>query len=330
MTHALFKRKSLATRPVSCDLCGSDTPIPIAKRDRTGQPLITVGCTCCGMIYSNPMPTDEALAEYYAADYRAHYQGQSRPRQLHLLRGEKRAAERLALLREHVPDGATVLDIGAGAGEFVAALAKHGMTGRGIEPSRDFASFARSHYGADVRTGDWTTLDPAEGLVDAVTLHHVMEHLAQPTDVMLKIRSVLKDGGILYIAVPDISDTRRSPHARWHMGHVQNFAPATLDMLAQKTGFVPVGGSKTTRLYRKEALPESWAPDHVAGAAVIDAVRRHTTLRHFATLTPFRRFANRSLRHGAERFNSADPKTKRMGAAAALAATAAAFIAMVD
>lgn len=312
MPLRLFRRSILEGRLVSCPLCGGTEHRVVGRRDRHFGPLTNVGCEACGLIFTNPMPTDAALEAFYELDYRKEYQGGAEPRAVHLLRGEQRAAARLAALAPFIPSGATVLDLGAGAGEFVACLGKAGYAARGIEPSADFSAFARRHYQAEVAQGTWQDLLPEQGLYDAVTMHHVLEHLSDPVAVLMQLRVILKEKGILAIAVPDISDRRRSPQGRWHVGHVLSFAPATLDALAVKCSFEPVGGAGTARFFRKAELPSAWQPDRAMAQRILAEVTGHTVMRHYFGMTPYRRFIERTRRHASERFQALPPEKQTL------------------
>lgn len=333
MPLRLSRDANLDSRGVSCPVCDGTDHIPISSHDRHFAPLTNVGCKACGLIFTNPMPTDEALAGFYEQDYRREYQGEATPRPVHLLRGEQRAIERLAALRSHISPPAAILDLGAGAGEFVACLSRAGFAAKGLEPSLEFSAFARRHYGVDVAQGAWQQLSNGIGQFDLVTMHHVLEHLSEPVAALKRIREILKPKGLLAIAVPNIADRRRSPQGRWHIGHVLSFTPETLDMLAQKCGFEPIAGSGTSRLYRMREIPADWAPNSVMALEVLAQVKSHTVLRHYLGATPYRRFLERTRRHANERYLVLPPekqtRLKRfmamVGAAVAVAFGVASF-----
>lgn len=333
MPLPFLREAGLQGRPVSCPLCAGSRQSRVSSRDRHFARLTNVGCDDCGLIFTNPMPTDEALETFYERDYRKEYQGEASPRPVHLLRGEKRAEARLALLRPHLQPGAAVLDLGAGAGEFVASAAKAGFAARGIEPSVEFSAFARRHFGVDVRQGAWQSLDPAAGIFDIVTMHHVLEHLSEPVAALMHLRKILTPSGLLAISVPNIADPRRSPQGRWHKGHVLSFTPETLDLLAWKCGFEPVAGEGTARLYRKTEIPSDWQPDPDIARQILARVKAHNTIRHYMSVTPYRRFLERTRRHVGERLQVLSPEKRAslkragglIGAATAVAMGVAAF-----
>ncbi len=76
-------------------------------------------------------------------------------------------------------DPATVLDLGAGSGELVAALRARGVDAKGIEPKKDKVAAARTK-GVPLIHGRADKLaNPAES-VDWVAFRHVLHHLHSP------------------------------------------------------------------------------------------------------------------------------------------------------
>lgn len=277
----------------------------VGNCDRWLMPLRNVLCLHCGLVFLDPMPTEAELAAYYRETYRAHYHGSREPRPIALLRDERGARERMALLAPLLHPGARVLDIGAGTGAFVAAANAAGCRAEGVEPNQDFAAFATRHYGARVHPGLFEDSPLPEAGFDLISSSHVFEHLRRPDQAFARAHRLLRADGVLHVLVPDISDRRRTPSARWHVGHVHGFTRETLSMLAWKSGFdllpqaPPVGPHLLLR--RLEAPLADWMrfPDHAA--AMQRYFAEHTAWRHFTSATPYRRFLARMARFRRER-----------------------------
>jgi 2-polyprenyl-3-methyl-5-hydroxy-6-metoxy-1,4-benzoquinol methylase len=96
----------------------------------------------------------------------------------------------------------SVLDIGSSYGLFLKKVIEQGWDGFGVEPSRTEANFAREKFGVDVAE---TTIEDFVPLRkwDVITLWDVFEHLPNPTDALKKLKSLLRDDGILIIRVPN-------------------------------------------------------------------------------------------------------------------------------
>lgn len=277
----------------------------VGTRDRYWQPLRNVLCGRCGLVFLDPMPTSADIERYYRDEYRQHYHGDSRPRAKALLRDERGARERVALLAALLRQGDRVLDIGAGTGAFVGAARAAGWIAQGIEPHQGFAAFAREHYHAHIHP---TTLEDApltHGSFDLVTSSHVFEHLRAPDKAFALVHQLLKPKGFFHINVPDIADPNRTPSARWHFGHVHGFTRETLSMLAWRCGFEVLPKSPPSGpnllLQRLDQPLDDWLrfPNHASRMQTFFAA--HTTWRHFTSATPYRRFFARMRRFRRER-----------------------------
>jgi SAM-dependent methyltransferase len=106
------------------------------------------------------------------------------------------------LRRAGLPGRARVLDVGAGPGRLVAALASAGFDARGIEPSHRSASLAiQSGVAVERRSLE----DHDDSGLDAVSLWHVLEHLDDPPGALAAIRGWLRPGGLLLVGVPNLA-----------------------------------------------------------------------------------------------------------------------------
>ncbi|MCZ0811371.1 MAG: class I SAM-dependent methyltransferase [Pseudomonadota bacterium] len=154
-----------------------------------------------------------------------------------------------AYLADLAPGG-QIVDVGAGIGELVAALADRGFDASGIEPSCEASLYAQSQ-GRAVQQNDlvgWLNSVPekARPVCDAVTLLNVLEHLRDPGDALAQCHAMLTEGGILCIRVPnDFSDVQRAVVEttgcdRWWIrtpDHINYFDRESLTALLNAQGF---------------------------------------------------------------------------------------------
>ncbi|MBK1661799.1 class I SAM-dependent methyltransferase [Paracraurococcus ruber] len=285
--------------PIACTLCGGRDAVAVARLDRRLKPLTTVACTACGLLRSDPMPTEAELATYYTALYRLDYQMAGRgPSRAHVGRGRAEAARRLALLAPALPRGARVLDFGAGSGEFLAALAAAGHAPLGLEPGADYAAAARRRYGVPVLAASLAEAELPARSFDAITAHHVIEHLRDPVAALARLAGWLREDGVLYVSVPDLSPSDRPPFARFHFAHVHHFVPSTLLAAARRAGLEPDArfpAEGTTLVLRRAAAGP------VTAASVIDPARAAAIIAGFPPVSPLRHalsgaWAGRALR----------------------------------
>ena len=222
---------------ISCNLCGSDSWELVAEKDRHNAPLHTAICKDCGLVYTNPMPTIEAITQYYSKDYRASYKGVTTPKFKHIYRAGRMALERLERILPILHKGQTLVDMGSGGGEFVYLIHKLGLDVWGIEPNEGYGEYSRQEYGLPVQTGFWQTAEFAPNSVDVLTAHHVVEHFDDPQAAFHRFAEWIKPGGYLVIDVPNVESDNHAPEKKFHFAHLYNFSPYTLKMMAAKAGF---------------------------------------------------------------------------------------------
>lgn len=98
-----------------------------------------------------------------------------------------------------------ILDVGCGNGELLRDLKDAGFRyAEGIDPFLPDDAL-RAMQGSARRA----TLDEATGAYDLVMLHHVLEHIPEQLNTLLRIRHLLRPGGYCIIRVPIL------PNAAW-------------------------------------------------------------------------------------------------------------------
>src|SRR5215212_12104186 len=110
---------------------------------------------------------------------------------------------RRAMLQDEARRGERVLDLGCGAGRFVAALRDAGADPVGVELAEAALERARANApGADLRLVEPDGSLPLEhASVDLVWCSAVLEHVADTEQMLLEMRRVLRPGGRALITV---------------------------------------------------------------------------------------------------------------------------------
>jgi ubiquinone/menaquinone biosynthesis C-methylase UbiE len=125
----------------------------------------------------------------------------------------RRTAERnAAFLLPHLRPGMRLLDAGCGPGSITIGLAAAVAPGgeaigfdadaSAIDQARVLAA-ERAIENARFETGDIHRLPYADGSFDAAFVHAVLQHLANPLDVLREVRRVLRPGAVIGIADAD-------------------------------------------------------------------------------------------------------------------------------
>lgn len=279
---------------IPCNLCGATDVELVRSKDRHGQPLRSVICRCCGLVWTDPRPTPAEIREFYAKEYRLDYKGIYQPTLMHVYRSGKVALDRIGRLRPLLTPGLRLLDVGAGSGEVVYMLRAMGCDASGLEPNEGYARYASAVLGAPVTHGFYQDAAVASGSLDAVTMFHTVEHLDSPFDVMRRAREWLASGGFLFVEVPNVEAVCQQPHQQFHRGHLYHFNLATLEAMGRRAGYAVAGGSTSpdggniSVVFRKVDGPPAVSVGIPGNFDRVRSVlRRHTAVRHLLTRYPY-------------------------------------------
>jgi SAM-dependent methyltransferase len=157
---------------------------------------------------------------------------------------------RRRLLLGEIRAGERVLDLGCGAGRFVAAAREAGADVVGVDVAEAALERARRVApGADLRRIEQDgTLPLAHGEVDLVWCSEVLEHVPDTTGLLTEVRRVLRRDGRLLLTVPDHGRLKRTfiAFARFEahfdpLGqHLRFYTRRSLASTLDATGFVDV------------------------------------------------------------------------------------------
>ncbi len=225
---------------VNCLLCRADDPRSLFEAQdinllRPGT-FGVVQCRRCGLVYTNPRPTRDAMSAFYPDEYWAGPPlGDAQP---YLDRATRIALEQLG----QAQPGQTVLDVGCGVGTVLRVLSRQGWGVCGVDVSQHACELAREFAGTDVFCGTLEDANFAEENFDAVTLFDVAEHLPDPVATLRHIRRLLRPGGRVFIKVPNMAALQARLLRRWWYWldvprHLVHFSPRTLARALQAAGF---------------------------------------------------------------------------------------------
>jgi 2-polyprenyl-3-methyl-5-hydroxy-6-metoxy-1,4-benzoquinol methylase len=190
-------------------LCGFEEFDVIASNDRYGLTQQTVMCRSCGLILSNPRMTAAATEKFYESDrYRAIYEG-DQVEQISKQKWEqpKESNNYTFEIFSHVErnfsltPSTEILEFGAGAGSNLRSFVEADLKITGIDYSPQAVEIGR-RYGVNMVCGG---LEVIRGKYDIILINHVLEHFLDPIGSLKRLKEHLKEDGIMFIAVPNIS-----------------------------------------------------------------------------------------------------------------------------
>lgn len=233
----------------SCPVCSGTKFTPFIQcKDFTvsRETFQIVSCETCGFVATSPRPIEaEAYRFYQSEDYISH--SNTRKGLINKIYGAVRnisIKRKEALLREYT-NGRTLLDHGCGTGEFLNFCQQNGWKATGLEPGDDARNLAITNYGLNViKETEINLLE--EKRFDAITLWHVLEHVYPLNERVQKLRSLLKDDGVLIVAVPNHNTGEEAKYREnWAAydvpRHIWHFDQTSMKSLMENNGLQVVG-----------------------------------------------------------------------------------------
>ncbi len=153
------------------------------------------------MLITSPQPSEEKLSKYYESeDYISHTDTKKGLLSFlyHIVKNWS-LNKKVNLIKNEFGGTGSILDIGAGTGDFLKKAKTEGWNIYGVEPN-DKAVQISETKGVHLKL----SIDDFAGQqFDVVTLWHVLEHLPNLEETIKKIESLVRPNGILIIAVPN-------------------------------------------------------------------------------------------------------------------------------
>jgi SAM-dependent methyltransferase len=204
-----------------------------------GAPLVVDyhRCDGCGLLQQWPLPTD--LASLYE-DYPIHARKSIAYRLTQRI--VMRPSYYDAGAGAHAP-GNVILDFGCGDGGFLDTLQGRGFELVGYETDPDHARRVSEHLSLPVLADLDELVSRYEGRVDVVTMHFVLEHVADLASTFDTVHRLLRPGGTFYYVVPDPwSREGRLFKRAWHSldppRHLSFPTGPVAQLLADRHGFM--------------------------------------------------------------------------------------------
>ncbi|SMG43471.1 class I SAM-dependent methyltransferase [Arenibacter troitsensis] len=166
----------------------------------TGESFKLMHDPVLDMLITEPQP--ENLGRYYESeDYISHTDAKKSlvDKMYHTVKGYN-LKSKLSLINSYASTDKTLLDVGAGTGDFLVGAKHDGWKITGIEPN-GLARLKAGDKGV-LLLDDLNTL-PIGQKFEVITLWHVLEHLPDLDSQIAKLVGLLTEDGTLVVAVPN-------------------------------------------------------------------------------------------------------------------------------
>lgn len=140
-----------------------------------------------------------------------------------------------------------LLDVGCGPGFLVALANERGWTASGIDLNEWAVEHGRDVLGLDVVAGDLADSPWEPESFDAITMMDVIEHVADPDELLEAATALLRPGGVLAFLTPDAASLpsrvlgRRWPEALRPGEHIVLFSVEGLSTAIARHGLAASG-----------------------------------------------------------------------------------------
>jgi 2-polyprenyl-3-methyl-5-hydroxy-6-metoxy-1,4-benzoquinol methylase len=237
-------------KTVKCKVCGTEAYHLCDTPNEHGdiRTIQNYRCGNCGLVFvGTPITNDQLGAAYASMDSAKYYEEVGKTT-------ERKFQTALTNLRRlTVNERSSLIDIGAGRGDFLLFLKRAGfqcLSGQEIpgEDTRELEDNGITVY----KDYDYHSI-PSESF-DVVTSLDVMEHVPDPRKVAQSLYRILKPRGIMYFHTPCVTFTDRLMHRVqkvpgvgkvgriWQRGrtsifHLQNYTRNSLELILREAGF---------------------------------------------------------------------------------------------
>ncbi len=153
--------------------------------------------------------------------------------------------DRLRVLENAYSDGGVILDVGCGAGMFLARAREWGWATEGIDPSETALKYAKDTLGLYVSTTDITSLKSNH--YSAIHCSEVLEHVPDPERLLKHCHRVLRKNGMICVCVPNdfnplqmILKQKYGEYWVSYPWHINYFSFDSLSSLMAEAGFTVI------------------------------------------------------------------------------------------
>lgn len=230
----------------NCPVCaGTDIKEVMQAKDYTvsSEMFGIAHCNSCQHRFTNPVPGQEDIGPYYKSENYVSHTNTSKGIIFRLYQMVRkitlRSKQKLVSKSTGLSKGKH-LDIGSGAGAFLATMQNAGWDSLGLEPDPDAREVAKKDFGVSAKPIEHLFELPDNSL-DAITMWHVLEHVHQLQEYMQKLKSLIKDSGRIFIAVPNYSSKDAAHYQeKWAAydvpRHLYHFCPDSMRKLLEVNG----------------------------------------------------------------------------------------------
>ena len=204
-----------------------------------------VSCKKCGFVFADNIPSQRKFSRYYAIMSKYEYNYKDGAVSKDQLNYFSKVAGYLSIYLKCKT--VAILDVGCSTGGLLSVLKKKGYSNlTGLDPSSYCVNAVKKLHRINAIKGDIDSFK-TQNKYDLVILSATLEHLVDFEGSMMKIWYLLKDGGLLFIEVPDaerFSSFVSAPFQQFSIEHINYFSRYSMENMLNKYSFKKVDISR--------------------------------------------------------------------------------------
>lgn len=231
----------------TCPLCGAhdSTPYAICSDFMVSKEQFTLlRCPSCGIVYTLDPPDESRIKPYdkIGLDLKLGDAPSGLMSRLYHLSRRRMLKRKARIVREQsYRTGGSLLNFGAGTGFFSHKMEKCGWKVTSVEKYHEKRVFSLEMF--HHRMADLPEMDMFHPeSFDVITMWHVFEHCYHPHELLDRFYNLLRPGGVLIVACPNICSTDAMHYGPYWAAydvprHLWHFNPSSMCNLAARHGF---------------------------------------------------------------------------------------------
>ena len=187
-----------------------------------------------------PRPEKDKLSEYYKSEnYISHTDSkESLFDKIYQVVKSYMLQKKMNWIQQEKKSSGSILDIGAGTGDFLLKAKENNWEVFGVEPNSNARNLA-SKKGLELRED---SSEFENGKFDVITMWHVLEHVPDLEVQIKELKRLLKPDGLLVIAVPNFKSYDAKVYKEnWAAydvpRHLYHFSQSSISKIFGKFGF---------------------------------------------------------------------------------------------
>lgn len=228
-----------------CIICSEELSFSKEVKDHflSGEIFNLKYCSKCDVAYTDPIPDDSVLPNYYNSEKYYSHAGKQRSF-FHLVYNFIRKLmfrKKYQIICKYKKQG-DILDIGCGTGALLEYIAqKKGWNAFGIEPNEIAFNSISNKDNISIYLSDKDEALSTKKF-DFISMWHVLEHVTEIDDRLTYIKNNLKKDGVLLIAVPNKNSFDARYYKDYWAGydvprHLYHFSHQSVALLLRQYGF---------------------------------------------------------------------------------------------